>query len=298
MKLGTTRSPKFRRLSRVAGLSTRETVGTLELLWLFTMEQAPAGDIGKWPDEEIEEVCDWNGKRGVLIAALVESAWLDRCGKHRLIVHDWADHVPEFIRLRIKRGSMQLAEIQPAGERPDGDQSPTSRQRVAVDREGKGREANQREVRESPEPAAPGATAPTKIKVAKKKPETPVPERLTDDDRARVVAWAADQKPPLSQHALTYGWKVYFARADAKQYRYADHARGFMNALGAAGEAWALNGYEPPATSGGSRYRMADHVIAEAKRRQAEDDERAKPTEDPRAIGQLIDFSLRQASAS
>ena len=57
MKMGTTRSPKFRRLSRMTGMSVRETVGTLELLWLFTMEQAPAGDIGKWPDDEIEEAC-------------------------------------------------------------------------------------------------------------------------------------------------------------------------------------------------------------------------------------------------
>ena len=44
---------KFKRLQRSLGESLRSTVGILELLWIATQKNAPAGDIGKFSDEEI-----------------------------------------------------------------------------------------------------------------------------------------------------------------------------------------------------------------------------------------------------
>ena len=113
MKMAVPRSPKFRRLERLTGCKKVELIGTLELLWLFTMEHAPAGDVGKWPDADIEFECGWDGEPGALIAALIDAGWLDRCLDHGLIVHDWSDHLPEFLRLRVHRGSLVIAILNP-----------------------------------------------------------------------------------------------------------------------------------------------------------------------------------------
>lgn len=124
-----------------------------------------------------------------------------------------------------------------------------------------------------------------------------VPDQLSPDDRARVEKWAAAQKPPLTRHQLSYAWSAYVSKAKANGYRYEDQARAFMNAIGACGEPWALAGYTPPAGSPSSRYRSADDVLADAKRRQAEDDARAS-SESPEHVAKLIDLSLRQANGA
>lgn len=152
--------------------------------------------------------------------------------------------------------------------------------------------------RESRAPSEPPASrAPRSRSSGKADRKTRVPDKLDDEHLERVLRWAAGQKPPISPHAVAYGWKVFTAKARANGYRYVDHAQAFENALGAAGDPWALSGYQPPAGSPSSRYRDADDVIAEAKRRQAEDDERRR-NESTEAIGQLIDLSLRQAGGS
>ena len=88
MKMTTTRSPKFRRLMNLTGLNRAGAAGSLELLWLFVMEQSPSGDVGKWSDDDIESELAWEGESGVLIGALVDAGWLDRCEKHRLVIHE------------------------------------------------------------------------------------------------------------------------------------------------------------------------------------------------------------------
>lgn len=109
MKMGAHRSPKVAQLERALGCGRSRTVGTLELFWLFTMEQAPAGDVGKWSDDDIEAACDWDGDPGALIAALVESRWVDECERFRLVVHDWPEHAPEFLKKRAKRNHLEFA---------------------------------------------------------------------------------------------------------------------------------------------------------------------------------------------
>lgn len=293
MKMGTTRSPKFRRLSRTTSMSTRETVGTLELLWLFTMEQAPAGDIGKWPDEEIEEVCEWDGEPGALVSALVETGWLDGCAKHRLIVHDWADHVPEFIKLRIKRGSLRLAELVPMPIQPVADPTPTGRQRVAVDREGKGREAKGREEKR-PEPEAPSAPAAMRPFSAPSSGKIPRPDAFDDASRERIQRWAAEKG--FSPAVLNGGMELFreWKPLKNKTRTMDEWVSPFMKIVREGVEKGQLVDKRKPA---GLAYRPADDVIAEAKRKQAEDEAR-RVTETPESIGQLIDLSLRQANGA
>ena len=79
MKRGCPRHPKMAHLCKLLRIGLRDAVGLLELLWHFTAEFAPCGDIGKYDDERIAAAMDWRrGKPGRLIAALIESRWIDR----------------------------------------------------------------------------------------------------------------------------------------------------------------------------------------------------------------------------
>lgn len=157
MKMDAPRSPKVSDLRRLTGMNRVETVGTLELLWLFTMDQAPAGDIGKWADDDIEDACCWEGNPGELVAALVSARWLDRCRDHRMMVHDWAEHAPTFLKKRVKRRQLEFATLSPdvSDRCPDSGNRgvDTVRHREGKGTGGKGREYKGSEGSESKSPA-------------------------------------------------------------------------------------------------------------------------------------------------
>jgi hypothetical protein len=98
MKVGTTELVKFKKLQRRLGESVRGIVGLLEMLWAGVARNCPRGDIGKFTDEEIAVMCDYEHDPEKLVDALVECKWLDRSDKHRLIVHDWHEHAPSWIK--------------------------------------------------------------------------------------------------------------------------------------------------------------------------------------------------------
>lgn len=78
-------------------------VGLLEGVWHFTAVSAFRGDIGKFDDETIAEFAGWYGDAGQFIGLLVECGWLDRSQEHRLIVHDWHEHAPRYIRGNVNK---------------------------------------------------------------------------------------------------------------------------------------------------------------------------------------------------
>lgn len=85
--------PKVLALASRLKMKRFEAVGVLELMWHFTAQYCPAGDIGKRTDAQICAAVDWPQERsGELIQALIEEGWLDRHPEHRLVVHDWHDH--------------------------------------------------------------------------------------------------------------------------------------------------------------------------------------------------------------
>lgn len=105
MKLGTTELIKFQKLQRRLKEPKRSVIGILELLWAATAKQAPRGDIGKFDNEDIAAICDWDGDPDELVEHLVATKWLDRHSEHRLIVHDWPQHAPGFVHSALqKRG--------------------------------------------------------------------------------------------------------------------------------------------------------------------------------------------------
>ena len=98
MKRGTADHVKFHRLKAALQIPKYQAVGILESLWHLASTQAKRGDVGKWSDEEIATWIEWPGDSAVLIATLVDTGWLDRCGKHRLIIHDWATHCDQTVK--------------------------------------------------------------------------------------------------------------------------------------------------------------------------------------------------------
>lgn len=107
MKSSTPELLKFQKLQRRLKESRRGTIGLLEGMWLAVGKNCPRGDIGRFSNEEIAIMVDWDGDPDELISALVECRWLDVCDTYRLVVHDWQDHCPTYIKGGIsKRGEV------------------------------------------------------------------------------------------------------------------------------------------------------------------------------------------------
>ena len=98
MKSSTPELLKFQKLMRRLKESRRGTIGLLEGMWLAVGKNCPRGDIGRFSNEEIAIMVDWDGDPDELVSALVECRWLDVCDTYRLVVHDWTDHCPTYIK--------------------------------------------------------------------------------------------------------------------------------------------------------------------------------------------------------
>lgn len=108
MKAGTTEHVKFKRLKRKLQLTHWQTIGLLEAIWQFTARSHFRGDIGKSENIDIAESIDWHGDEDELVDALVDTGWIDRHEKHRLVVHDWEHHCPKYVLGNIKKhGSLE-----------------------------------------------------------------------------------------------------------------------------------------------------------------------------------------------
>lgn len=83
------------------------------MLWHFTGESAPAGDIGAFTDKEIADAVGWKGRPPKLIDALCapDSRWLDRNEAHRLIVHDWPTHAEYEVCRTLDRNKKDFLDI-------------------------------------------------------------------------------------------------------------------------------------------------------------------------------------------
>lgn len=99
---------KFKRLQRRLNLRRYETMGLLEALWRATIINAKQGDIGRLTNEEIATEIDWPGDPDELIKSLTETSWLDADYSHRLLVHDWKDHCPKYIKGVLARLNLEI----------------------------------------------------------------------------------------------------------------------------------------------------------------------------------------------
>lgn len=112
MKRGTPRHPKVGLLCEILNIDLPTAVGILELLFHFTAEFAPQGDIGKYDDNRIEAgMMSQFRPKGKLILALIQAGWIDQDEVSRLIVHDWFEHADTSVKKRLERGGLQFVGV-------------------------------------------------------------------------------------------------------------------------------------------------------------------------------------------
>lgn len=116
MKIGTTELVKFRQLKRAFGLPHFTAVGLLESIWMFAAKNSPQGDIGKHSNEDIACMIEWDRDPDELIDNLVKYQWFDTHPEHRLTIHDWSDHAPNWLKGNLASHGKQFADTlsQPA----------------------------------------------------------------------------------------------------------------------------------------------------------------------------------------
>jgi hypothetical protein len=117
MKLNTIHHPKVLRLKRRLQVPTWGAVGILESLWHLTATHAKDGAIGRqFTNEDLANSIGWDSDPDQLVEALVDSGWVDRCAVNRLVIHDWQDHCPDFVRANLGRLKAGFAVAQSAAQ--------------------------------------------------------------------------------------------------------------------------------------------------------------------------------------
>lgn len=118
------------RFAELLGVPLYSAWGLMEGLWLFVGEYAPTGAIGKFSNNSLAQAVQWDGKPDDFVDALVRSGFVDQpdcCPDHRLVIHDWQDHVSDFVKKRLQRKGLQLSVVCPENGglfTPRGGQNP------------------------------------------------------------------------------------------------------------------------------------------------------------------------------
>lgn len=103
-------SPKIRLLAAITGKPWPHCLGLAGLLWRFAGKHAPTGAVGTHSDEEIAISLEWTDDAGDLIEALVRCRLLDEAPPpERLIVHDWPEHAPRYVRASLQRQGLDFS---------------------------------------------------------------------------------------------------------------------------------------------------------------------------------------------
>jgi len=111
MKREAVSHPKVKRLATLLGVRQYGAVGILEMLWKFTAQHAPRGDVGRWADEEIADAVDWpTDDAGRLVDALLDARLVDESDQHRLVIHDWSEHCEDSTHLTLARKTERFAD--------------------------------------------------------------------------------------------------------------------------------------------------------------------------------------------
>lgn len=92
--------PKTFRLARKLGVSRREAIGVLHLLWWWAMDYAPDGSLARYETEALADACLWEGDARLLVEALSEAGWLDHDEAAGYAIHDWAEYTGALMQSR------------------------------------------------------------------------------------------------------------------------------------------------------------------------------------------------------
>ena len=103
MKIDALDHPKTIELATQLGVCIPQAIGHLELLWAFVAQKTPRGNIGRWSDAVIANSAQWTEEPKRFVKALIDSGFCDPDSEHRVLIHDWPEHCPNWVRSKLKR---------------------------------------------------------------------------------------------------------------------------------------------------------------------------------------------------
>lgn len=110
MKKGTDGKVKFKKLGRALNMGAWQIKGLLQSIWDFAASNAPAGDIGRFSNDDIALAIGYEGEITPIIEALIATEWLDEHPTHRLVIHHWPEHCEESIHSSLARKRLFFAD--------------------------------------------------------------------------------------------------------------------------------------------------------------------------------------------
>lgn len=94
---------KMFRLARTLQIPQAHAVGLMEMFWAGVAKDATDGSLRDIDAIEVSIWCGWDGDPQALLCALASARWIDRCERHRWLVHDWAQHCQDSVHRRLIR---------------------------------------------------------------------------------------------------------------------------------------------------------------------------------------------------
>ncbi len=170
------------------GCGRGEALGYLEALWHFAGRFTPAGNLGKYSNTAIEGWIEWRGEPGALIAAMLESHWIDLNETHRLVVHDWPEWADDTTQTHLARKITTFWDGSiPASGRLNQTERERYREWVAGLLSAKSQGSSQPAVSNAPQNLPPQGAKPVPVPVPEPVPDpVPVPVARSRSSPARV----------------------------------------------------------------------------------------------------------------
>ena len=88
---------KIIRLKNLLKIPKTEAIGTVMMLWWWSVDNAPSGDLSNITAEELAEIVDYRGRKSQQVMdALIESGFIDGDMK----IHDWHEYTGRLLEQR------------------------------------------------------------------------------------------------------------------------------------------------------------------------------------------------------
>ena len=87
------------KLRRILKIKTPQAVGHVAMLWLWSIDNAPDGDLSKVDIEDIAEACEWPRGAETFVSAMKEAGLIDADMK----LHDWDEYTGGLMEKREDR---------------------------------------------------------------------------------------------------------------------------------------------------------------------------------------------------
>lgn len=207
---------KTKKAARMLAIGIPQLIGHLNLLWWWTMNNAPSGDLSFASPEDIADGAMWEGDAQVFVDALVGcsvtggAGFLDQTD-NGLFVHDWAQHGGTTIQTQKANAQKQkrYREKQKNNDSvtvtlPLHNEEITSRYGSQIEKE---KEINTKEIKDTPQSCASG-DASGEVLDDLKVPDTPeaTPEKMATPH----VGQPHDGETPEKIAAMSVGYPPEF----------------------------------------------------------------------------------------